>query len=80
MGDCQNSGPFWCTPNTIIGTQKGTIIFNNHPYTYVYIYIYRGTIAVQCGDPLAHLAKSAVFRELGVGLWFNLKVQDFGLR
>ena len=36
MGGCQNYGPFLGTLNNrgriIIGIQKGTIIFDNHPY------------------------------------------------
>ena len=36
MGGCQNYGPFLGTLNIRcrirIGTQKGTIIFDNHPY------------------------------------------------
>ena len=37
MGSCQNYAPFLGTLNIrcriIIRTQKGTIIFDNHPYT-----------------------------------------------
>ena len=39
MGGCQNSGPFlgpyYNTAPNISGTQKGTIIFDNHPYGYL---------------------------------------------
>ena len=39
VGSCQNYGPFfWGTLNsrcrTILGTQKGTIIFESHPCTF----------------------------------------------
>ena len=40
MVSCQNYGPFLGTLNIrgriIIGTQKRTIIFHNHPYMYIY--------------------------------------------